>query len=78
MSDPRYKHIGNPVDKLIEECAELQLALCKAKRFGWWNFHPDRPGTSNLEDVKREMDDVVEAIERLSEDMRHPHFGELE
>lgn len=64
---------------VIEECAELQQAICKAELFGWFNWHPDRPHQTNIEDVKREMSDVVEAIERLQEDMRkmeYQHFKE--
>ncbi|MEW6314314.1 MAG: hypothetical protein AB1513_09795 [Pseudomonadota bacterium] len=79
MSHPKYKNVGSPVTRLIEECAELQQALCKAERFGWFNFHPDRPDRSNMDDVKSEMDDVVEAIERLQVEMRqlsHEHRGE--
>lgn len=70
-------HQGSPVTKLIEECGELIQALCKAERFGWFKHHPDRPHRSNLDDVKAEMDDVVEACERLQEHMRalkHAHF----
>ena len=70
MSDPKYKDIGSPTTKVIEECSELIQALCKADRFGWFNFHPSRPESNNMDDVKREMDDVVEAIERLQIEMR--------
>ncbi|MCP5268138.1 MAG: hypothetical protein H6943_03755 [Zoogloeaceae bacterium] len=77
MSHPIYRHVGSPITRLIEECAELQQALCKAERFGWFNYHPDRPERTNMDDVRAEMDDVVEAIERMQEDMRqirHEHF----
>lgn len=79
MTDPRFAHVGSPEDRLIEECAELIQAVTKAKRFGWFNHHPDHPGRTNHEDVKREMDDVTEAIERLSIQMRFislAHFAE--
>lgn len=78
MSHPKYKHVGSPMTRLIEECAELQQALCKANRFGWFNFNPDRPERTNMDDVQAEMDDVVEAMERLQENMRqlrHEHFN---
>lgn len=71
MTDKRFAFVGEPEDRLIEECAELQQALCKAKRFGWFSRHPDYPnGADNLEAVKREMDDVVEAMERLEVKLR--------
>lgn len=78
MSHPKFRHIGSPMTRLIEECAELQQALCKADRFGWFNYHPDRPDRTNMDDVKSEMDDVVEAMERMQECMRqlkHEHFS---
>lgn len=56
MSHPQYKDIGSPVTRVIEECSELTQALCKADRFGWFNFHPDRPTSTNMDDVFREMD----------------------
>jgi len=67
-------HTSNSLLHLIEECAELQQALCKAERFGWFNFHPTRPNSNNLEDVKAEMDDVVEAIEKMQETMRELEY----
>lgn len=70
VSDPAYRDIGSVVIRVIEECAELQQALCKAERFGWFNGHPDYPTRTNLDDVKSEMDDVVGAIERLEEHLR--------
>ncbi len=65
MSHPKYKDIGDPADRLMEECAELIQAICKAKRFGWENWHPDRPKENNLHDVLREIGDVLEAIEKF-------------
>lgn len=57
----------NPVMKLIEECAELQKALCKAERFGWDAYHPHRPERSNLAHVVEEIQDVLDAIAALQE-----------
>ena len=51
--------------RVVEECSELIQALCKAKRFGWFNFHPDRPSSTNIEDVIREINDVRETINTL-------------
>ena len=74
MSDPKYKEIGTPETKVIEECSELIQALCKAGRFGWFNYHPDNPSSTNMDDVFREMDDVLEAMNRLDIHLRELRF----
>lgn len=67
----KYKDVGDPVVKVIEECSELIKIICKAERFGWDNWHPDDPTkTTNRELAKREMDDVVEAFEELEKHLR--------
>jgi hypothetical protein len=48
--------------KVIEECGELQQALCKAERFGWDTVHK---GMSNRIHVSWEMGDVEAAINAL-------------
>ena len=40
MSDPTYGHIGKPLDRLAEECAEVIMACMKIARFGIDNHHP--------------------------------------
>jgi hypothetical protein len=79
MNKADYIATADRKDHVIEECAELTQAICKARRFGWFNYHPDRPGTTNYDDVILEMDNVVQAIERLQEEMREvkrQHFGD--
>ena len=58
------------INNVIEECAELTQALCKAQKHGWWNYHPERPTSSNYEETLHEMEDVIEAIEKLNVYMR--------
>lgn len=74
MSDQKYKNIGSPSIRVIEECSELIKAVCKAERFGYFNHHPDRPTMTNSDEIKNEMEDVVEAFEDLEKTMRHMVF----
>lgn len=74
MSDKTYKHIGSPSIRVIEECSELIKAVCKAERFGYLNHHPDRPNRTNRDEIRAEMDDVVEAFESLEKIMREIGF----
>ena len=62
MSDPKYKNIGSASIKLIEECGELIQAVCKGERFGWDNYHPDRPNKTNAQELWEEMEDVKAAF----------------
>ena len=63
MSDPKYKHIGEPSIKLIEECSGVIKEACKGKRFGWANFHPEDPHKrTNVARVLMEIVDLEEAI----------------
>lgn len=57
--DDKYKNIGEVEDRLIEECSELIQSICKAKRFGWDNFHPDRPNSNNYTEFFNEFMDVT-------------------
>ena len=81
MTNLMYKDLGSPETRVIEECSELIQEICKAERFGYFSSHPDNPGKTNFERIKSEMDDVVEAIEKLQVHMRfisHNHFSNLE
>ncbi len=77
MSDPKYVNIGEPEDKVIEElsevvkeCMVLMQEICKARRFGYFNFHPAEPERLNIDRIKYEMLDCVEAFERLEIKLR--------
>jgi NTP pyrophosphatase (non-canonical NTP hydrolase) len=63
MSNPKYKNIGHPSVRIIEECGEVIQAVCKCERFGIDNFHPDKPDENNLMRLESEINDVVEAFE---------------
>jgi hypothetical protein len=47
-------------------------------RFGWFNCHPDNPNKYNIEYVKEEMEDVVEACEKLQIEMRKMEYPNKE
>jgi hypothetical protein len=73
MSDPKYKNVGTPAIRAMEECAELQHIICKAIRFGWFNFHPsDEAQTSNRVLTLLEIQDVREAINDLEKELNTP------
>lgn len=65
MSDPKFENIGMPEDKVIEECSELIKEICKARRFGYFNFHPLEPMRKNIDRILSEIQDVRKTLEIL-------------
>lgn len=70
MTDPRYMRPGFDfaVGKLIEECGELQAALGKLLRWGPLSVNPELPPheqETNIDWVRREIQDVLGAIENF-------------
>ncbi len=62
----KYSNIGDPITNLIEELAELIYALCKAKRFGFENWHPDdKEKVPNWKLIENEIMDVKKRIADL-------------
>jgi len=55
----------DPIEHAIEECAEVIHALQKGKRFGWDNYHPDRPRLSNRDAALNECAQLRKALIRV-------------
>lgn len=74
MTDPKYMRPGLDFarGKAIEELGELGAALGKSLRWGWSSVNPELPEheqESNALWVKREMQDVREALDNLEREM---------
>lgn len=66
MSHEQYVKIGKPETKVMEECAEVIMAICKCDRFGWDNHHPDYDASrTNAIVVWEEMDDAIARMKEL-------------
>ena len=65
MSSKRHKHIGQPLDCLMEECAEVIQVICKVKRFGWRNTNPE--GTKSYDNVAVLEDELRDVEQRIAE-----------
>lgn len=65
MSSKEHKHIGDPMDCLAEECAEVIQILMKIKRFGLEATNPKRPelGTARA----RLLDELKDVEDRIHE-----------
>ena len=62
----QFEAFGSPQDTLVEECAEVIQAICKAERFGYRNFHPNNPEKCNAELILDELDDLQRRINMLN------------
>ena len=72
--DPKYMRHGVDfaVGCVVEECGELQAALGKTLRWGWHSVNPELPPAeqeTNLVWVRREMEDVRLALQRLEAEL---------
>lgn len=74
----KYIDIGELDDKVIEECSEVIKAICKIKRFGLLNHHPNFPDKNNLTDVLDEISDLRYALNRYEEDLLKDRLVEME
>jgi hypothetical protein len=74
MTDQRYMRPGLnfAVGKAVEELGELQTALGKTLRWGWFSYNPELPPEqreTNVSWVQREISDVRDALNNLSREM---------
>lgn len=72
MSDPKYfqEELRKKFDHVVEECGEFISAYGKMSRWGAFSSNPELDPEiqeDNIDWVRREMDDIVEAIERVKE-----------
>jgi hypothetical protein len=76
MTDPKYMLPGLDFarGKAIEEMGELNAALGKSLRWGWDSVNPELPKDqqeTNAAWALRELDDAVDALLRLSAELRN-------
>ena len=74
MTDPRYMRSGLEfaVGKATEEAGEFLAAIGKTLRWGWEGCNPELPTAmqeSNARWVKREMQDLRDALDNLEHEM---------
>lgn len=66
----KYKNVGHIKWRIIEEAGEVLQAIAKAERFGYGNYHPDRPDSNNRQEILNELKDLRavcdEGIESLT------------
>lgn len=62
--NPKFSSIGNPLDRTVEECAELIFEISKAHRFGLFNHNPEN-GELNADAIIREAQDVRASLDKL-------------
>lgn len=58
----------DPLDKVIEECAEVIHAIQKIKIYGWLSYNPTLPPNkqiANREQLGSKLDDLEYQIARL-------------
>lgn len=62
------RHLGDTLLKLIEECSEVQQAVCKLMAFGPESRWPDDNAPSNLEHLSLEIGDLLAVIDVLRDE----------
>lgn len=74
MTNPKYMRPGLEfaVGKATEEAGEFLAAIGKTLRWGWASYNPELPSSeqeSNARWVKREMQDLKDALDNLEREM---------
>jgi hypothetical protein len=74
MTDQKYMRPGLDfaVGKAIEEAGELQAALGKTLRWGWFSVNPELPKAeqeTNMVWVRREISDLRGALDNLEAEL---------
>lgn len=65
-----WKNMGLVEDKVIEEASEVIQAICKIKRFGMYNYHPDKPNETNINRLLDEINDLEEILKEYKEELK--------
>jgi len=79
MSHPKYKFIGSPLTKLMEECAEVIHASCKIDKFGWFGYNPEDPKKiTNMDKLHNEIGDLREVICGIEVEMEQQSSEQME
>jgi len=75
---PNKNHVRWLIDTLLKlGTTEVIKAICKIKRFGLLNHHPDFPDKNNLTDVLDEISDLRYALDRYEDDLLKDRLFEL-
>lgn len=74
MTDQRYMRSGIrfAMGKAVEEAGEFLAAMGKTMRWGWQSYNPELPEEkreSNADWVRREMADLLDALNNLENEM---------
>ena len=68
--DGKYKDVGEIEDRVIEELGEVIQAISKARRFGYFNWHPDRPVSNNLSEILDEIKDAERLLKSYKKSLK--------
>ena len=77
MRERLSMHRGHIYDRAREECAELIMAICKARRFGLHKYHPAAPELGdNEKQIRHEIADVRQVCDELERFLGDPIYKE--